>query len=73
MYQLVYAGAGARVDSAVCMVQVPTVFVSHLNTMYPDHGQSVCYLFCEYRQQQYAPYNIGSNNRANTFISKCFH
>ena len=49
---------------------MPTVLVSHLNTMNPDHGQFLCYLFCEYMQQQYAPYNIGPNNRANTFISK---
>ena len=49
---------------------MPTVFVSHLNTMYPDHGQSLCYLFCEYMQQQDAHYNIGPNNRAHTFISK---
>ena len=64
IYQLVHAGAGARVDS----VQVPTVFVSYSNTMYPGHGQSAIYFL-----------NIGSNNmpltiiieptnRANTFI-----
>ena len=35
-------------------MQVPIVFVSQLNTMYPDHGQSLCYLFCEYRQQLWA-------------------
>ena len=52
-------------------VQVPTVFVSHLNTMYPDHGQSHCYSFCEYRQQQYTPYYIGPNTSANTFIQIC--
>ena len=36
------------------------------NTMYPDHGQSLCYLFCECWKQ--APCYIGPNNRANTFI-----
>ena len=33
---------------------------------------TICLLFILW-QQQYAPYHIGSNNRANTFISKCFH
>ncbi len=65
MYQLVYAGAGARVDSAVwCNANCFCLASKHHS---PDHGQSLCYLFCEYMQQQYAPYNIGPNNRANTF------
>ena len=45
---------------------MPTVFVSHLNTILLIMD-NLCYLFCEYMQQQYAPYNIGPNNRANTF------
>ena len=49
---------------------MPTVFVSHLNTIILIMDNLFAIYFVNNKQQQYAPYNIGHNNRANTFISK---